>query len=84
MVDWSEPAKRVRKRKYRPLLEDIRAAQPEHPNRWAVLARFPKPPTAAETAYRLKKTHPEFEFLSQAEDGEGVVYARFIITDSPQ
>lgn len=65
--------------KYAPMLAAIKADQPLHPGQWAELAKFVSPDTAKDTAYRLRKRWPLFQFRSgkDPESGYGHVYARY-------
>ena len=64
--------------KYPALLKALREANQDS---WAILATFDKAPSARDTARRLKREHPEFEFTSRLNDDgiSGTVYARFVV-----
>ena len=61
--------------KYPALLEDIReATTQDNADKWVLLETFDKPTTARDTASRLKRENPSFEFTSR---GTGEVFARY-------
>ena len=66
--------------KFPAMLEEIRVASAGKPARWAVLEDYKNVASAQDSANRLRKLHPAFEFASRSKgDGTGaVVYARFI------
>jgi hypothetical protein len=66
-------------RKYPQLLTRIKREQLasiDNRELWAYLNEFESEGTARDLAYRLGKTHSEFEFISRKGEGTTVVYAR--------
>ncbi len=78
-MDWMKPERKRRRRKYAPMLEEVKANQADHPDMWAELVRFTRDGSAAETAYRLGGTWLDYQFRSEKDfdTQEGVVYVRY-------
>ena len=66
--------------KFPALLEEIRVASAGGNARWAVLEHYKNVASAQDSANRLRKLHPAFEFASRSKgDGTGaLIYARFV------
>ena len=81
MVEWTTD-KPKRRRKYRPLLEAVKAEQHEHPKAWAEIARFRVVSSGHACVHQLKIAHTDegFEFRSALDQrtGEVVVYTRYM------
>ncbi len=81
MVEWTTDRPK-RRRKYRPILETVKAEQAEHPRAWAEIARFHNVQTGHACAYQLKGQYTEegFEFRSALDQRtrEVVVYSRYM------
>ena len=78
-MDWSTASQKRRRRKYAPMLDDVKKHQAEHPDMWAELVRFERNTSAPETAWRLSQSWDEFQFRSEKDfdTQEGVVYVRY-------
>ena len=81
MVEWTTD-KPKRRRKYRPMLDSVKAEQAEHPRAWAEIARFRIVSSGHAATHQLKSQYEVegFEFRSSLDQatGESVVYARYI------
>lgn len=66
--------------KFPALLEEVRLASVGGNARWAMIESYKNVASAQDSANRLRKLHPAFEFASRSKgDGTGaVIYARFI------
>ena len=65
--------------KYPAMLKDIKKAQLANPDRresWGYLNEFASEQTARDLAWRLGKTHVEFEFMSRKAEATTAVYCR--------
>lgn len=80
MVQWTHKIAK-RRRKYRPLLDDVRAGQSEHGKAWAEIARFKSESSGRACAYQLKNQYEQegFVFRSALDQNtrDCVVYARW-------
>ena len=81
MVEWSNKVIK-RRRKYRPILDEVKAGQSEHGLSWAEVSRFQSEASGRACAYQLKGQYEEegFQFRSALDQAtrECVVYARWI------
>ena len=81
LVEWTHKVQK-RRRKYRPILEEVKAGQSEHGTAWAEIARFQSEASGRACAYQLKAQYAEegFEFRSALDQDirDCVVYARWI------
>ena len=80
MVEWTHKVSK-RRRKYRPILDEVRAEQPDHGTAWAEIARFASEPSGRACAYQLKEQYESegFEFRSALDETRDcVVYARYM------
>jgi len=81
LVEWTHKVQK-RRRKYRPILEEVKAEQAEHLMAWAEIARFSSEPAGRACAYQLKNQYSEegFQFRSALDQQtrECVVYARYM------
>jgi len=84
MVEWTTDRPK-RRRKYRPLLDEIKKEQAQHPFAWAEIGRFRNVSSGHSGTNQLKQQYSDegFEFRSSLDHatGESVVYARFIGVD---
>ena len=85
MVEWTTD-KPKRRRKYRPLLDEIKKEQDAHPFAWAEIGRFRNVSSGHSGTNQLKLQYADegFEFRSSLDQttGESVVYARYVgVTD---
>ena len=80
MVEWSHP-RTSRRRKYQPLLEEVKEQQASHGTAWAEIARFVTEQSGRSCAYQLNQKYGEegFEFKSSLDTNtqQCVVYARY-------
>lgn len=81
MVEWSNKVVK-RRRKYRPILEEVKAGQSEHGMSWAEIARFTSEASGRACAYQLKEQYADdgYQFRSALDQDtrECVVYARYM------
>ncbi len=75
-LTWSAEPTPVGRGKFALLLEFVREHQADHPDEWAHLQTYSKRKVAADTAYRLRKKHRDFDFRVREEGNGWAVEAR--------